>query len=606
MRNDIGEQRAREEPPSWGAEQRALIARMETAAQRFQERYFREDGSLVWRRAWPGIDGSDDAYESIHNWPLLYALGGSGDLPDSSRHCFEALTRQFTEYGQIHREFDGAYDWMHHGEGSLLFYYFGLAHPHREEDRACRFAAIYTGEDPEAPNWDPENRMIRSPINGSRGPRFVTTAEDWSTHRWVLSLYPLPFDDLDVPTKPQRLPNGLQVEAADWEDDVVFAVILDALNRRQMRCDVPLNLGATSLVTNAFLYTGRERYRRWVVDYVEAWAERIAANGGICPDNVGPRGRIGETTGGKWWGGYYGWAWPHGARSILEPLLIGAMNAVLLTGDLGYLEIPRGQMRRLLELGIERDGELRIPIYHRDCGWMKFRPPQATLFVQLAAFSQLEEDRRLIDSIPQSATEWKEVRSGRGKGDDIHAGPWWHFIHGNFPDYPTRILEVQRAEVEARIAAIESDSTSPEEMDVHHWQQRNPVHTEGLIQLTCGGPQVIYHGGLLHTRLRHFDPIAGRPGLPPDVGGQVYAMDADAVSVELVNGSREQARTVRIGGGMFGEHRITAVHAAGPQGRVEETGRTDSVDVTLPPASAGRFTLQTKRFCRTPSFTHPF
>ena len=37
--------------------------------------------------------------------------------------------------------------------------------------------------------------------------------------------------------------------------------------------------------------------------------------------------------GGKWWGGYYGWRWPHGFMSIIQPLTIAAMNAVLLTGD---------------------------------------------------------------------------------------------------------------------------------------------------------------------------------------------------------------------------------------------------------------------------------
>ena len=43
---------------------------------------------------------------------------------------------------------------------------------------------------------------------------------------------------------------------------------------------------------HAFLLTGRAEYRQWVLDYVEAWAERIRANDGICPDNVGLGGRI--------------------------------------------------------------------------------------------------------------------------------------------------------------------------------------------------------------------------------------------------------------------------------------------------------------------------
>ena len=86
-----------------------------------------------------------------------------------------------------------------------------------------------------------------------------------------------------------------------------------------------------------------------MLNYVEAWADRIKANDGICPDNVGPNGIIGETMDGKWWGGYYGWRWPHGFMTIIQPLTVAAMNAVLLTGDMSYLDIPRGQLDRLLE-----------------------------------------------------------------------------------------------------------------------------------------------------------------------------------------------------------------------------------------------------------------
>ena len=84
------------------------------------------------------------------------------------------MTWQFTEYGQVYREFDAYYDWMHHGESYTYLYYFGLADPYHHVDRtrALRFAAMYIGEDPEAPNWDPVHKMIRSPINGSRGPVF--------------------------------------------------------------------------------------------------------------------------------------------------------------------------------------------------------------------------------------------------------------------------------------------------------------------------------------------------------------------------------------------------------------------------------------------------
>ena len=214
---------------------------MDEAALLYQRRYTRADGTFVWRDEWPGMDGSDDGYESYHNWPLFYALGGSERIHANSRWLWEAVTRQFAAYGQIYREFDAYYDWMHHGESSLYFYYFGLADPQREPDRAraLRFARMYTGEDPQAPNWDPALKQMRSPINGSRGPRFATRAADWQTHRWVLNDYPLPYADLDVPTRREAWLRDEEVLKADWNDDAVFAVILQAMNDRMMQGDVP-------------------------------------------------------------------------------------------------------------------------------------------------------------------------------------------------------------------------------------------------------------------------------------------------------------------------------------------------------------------------------
>lgn len=381
-------------PPHWALSERLLIDKMNEAAPVFQERYTRRDGTFVWRERWPGFDGSDDGYESYHNWPLYYVLGGSADLHERSRYLWEAVTRQFTEYGQVYREFDANYDWMHHGESSIYFFYFGLADPTRARDRArtLRFAAMYTGDDPEAPNWNAKSRMMHSPITGSRGPRLVNEWDDWATHRAVLAHYPAPFEDIP----------GVVGPIADWNDDRVYGEILKLLNERQMRCDVPLNLTATSLITHACLYTGDDRYRRWVLDYVQAWAERIAANQGICPDNVGPNGVIGETMGGKWWGGYYGWRWPHGFMSIIQPLTIAAMNAVLLTGDMSFLDIPRGQIDRIMDLGRVEGDRLLVPNRHADCGWGDYQVLKPEYPLQIWYMSQAAEDHERLERFPES------------------------------------------------------------------------------------------------------------------------------------------------------------------------------------------------------------
>lgn len=581
-------------PPSWALAQRHLIDTMNAAAPLFEERYTRADGSFIWRQEWPGMDGSDDGYESYHNWPLFYTLGGSADLYQRSRRLWEAVTLQFTGYGQVWREFDAFYDWMHHGESSIYFYSFGLADPadqlHRA--RARRFAHMYMGLDPLAPNYDPARRMMRSPITGSKGPRLVNEWDDWATHRAVLANYPAPFEDIP----------GVSGPIADWNDDAVYGEILRLLNERQMRGDVPLNLTATSLVTHAYLWTGEERYRAWVLDYLEAWAERIAANGGLCPDNIGPNGGIGELMGGKWWGGYYGWRWPHGFMSIIQPLTIAAMNAVLLTGDLRYLDIPRGQIDRMLEFGREENGQLLIPHRYTDNGWTAYRPLSAEYALQIWLMSHDPRDAARLEHFPERATAWREVRSGRGKGDDIHIAPWYSYLRGNLPDYPEQILAAQYAEVLRRMDRMRADDGDPEEWDVHHWQDINPVHTEALVQLTCGGPQIIYHGGLLHVRLRSFDAAARRPGLPPDVAALVTALDSESVSLSLVNTGALHERRVLLQAGAFGEHQFTTVREAEGENRAVDS---PFLRVTLPPGRSIEIQLGMRRFAHTPAYRHP-
>ncbi|MBN1582720.1 MAG: hypothetical protein JXA89_18560 [Anaerolineae bacterium] len=293
----------RKTPPRWAVMQRELIGVMNRAAIDFVERYTRPDGTLIWREMWPGMDGSDDGYESFVSFPLFYILGGGEHVHELARREWNAITWQFTQYGQVYREFDAYYDWMHHGESYTYLHYLGMANPDHMIDRTrtLQFAAMYTGEDPEASNWDSEFMMIRSPITGSRGPCFEMTAKDWITHRPILANYLSPYED--VPGFELDDPLGV----LDWNDDLVFDRILKLMNERMVPGDVPLNLNATSLITSAYLYTGREKYRQWVLGYLDAWKGRAQRNGGIMPDNVGPSGKIGERMDGKWWGGYYGW-----------------------------------------------------------------------------------------------------------------------------------------------------------------------------------------------------------------------------------------------------------------------------------------------------------
>ncbi|MCB0688747.1 MAG: hypothetical protein KDC53_19545, partial [Saprospiraceae bacterium] len=103
-------------PPEWALWERKLMAAIYPAALEFAGKYTNEDGTLVWRDEWPGMDGSDDGYESFYNFPLYSAMGGPMEIDSLARFYWEGITRQFTRYGQVYDEFDAGYDWMHHGE----------------------------------------------------------------------------------------------------------------------------------------------------------------------------------------------------------------------------------------------------------------------------------------------------------------------------------------------------------------------------------------------------------------------------------------------------------------------------------------------------------
>ncbi|MFS0726692.1 hypothetical protein [Paenibacillus sp. 1P07SE] len=610
-------------PPQWALLQRRLLDGLNEAAVEFVERYTREDGTLIWRQDWPGMDGSDDPYEGFMNLALLYALGGDARVGKLAAEMWESITWQWTQYGQIHQEFDGYYDWMHHGEGYLYFYFLGLAAPEhlKTRQRAVAFAGLYTGDHPEADNYDAERKLMRSPITGSKGPRFEMTEEDWVTHRGILDDYLSPFEDLaGVDFASGRCP---------WSDDEVYREIIRLMNERQAKGDVPVNLNATGLLTNAYLHTGDESFRQWVIDYVEAWEARTARNGGVIPDNIGLSGEIGEYNDGKWWGGFYGWRWPHGLLTIMEPLLNASMNKALLTGDLSSLDFARSQLDYNWRLGKEIDGVWQVPYKHIDAGWTDYRVQVPTWPVYLWSISMAQEDAERVKRIPLSDDyKYIEIPGYSGRNDATmketkhyiaNTVPWFRFMQGDYPDYPEQILHANYRLVQHQLQKMRSEAGDPQQWvtddfnagalsSIHKWQEMCPLYFEGLVQLMWGAPMHISHGGLQHGRLRYYDGLRRRPGLPEDVAALVEELKDEEAVVTLVNLSLSEEREVIMQAGTFGEHAFTSAalfNEQGERGRsVELSGKW--VPVRLAPGAGVKLRLGMKRYTQQPSYETPW
>ncbi len=602
-------------PPEWALWERQLLDQIHPAALEFVEKYTRDDGSLIWRDEWPGMDGSDDGYESFYNFPLYCALGGPMSLDSIARHLWDGITKQFTQYGQIHDEFDAGYDWMHHGESYTFFYFFGLTDPNdvMVRNRALKFARMYM--DPKYGNYDPERKLIRSPLNGSQGPRFTNTAEDWVTHRPILANYLLPYEDIE----------GIDTSSI-WNDDDKFPLLLEAMNERMMRGDVPLNLAATSMILNAYMYTGDEVYRKWIEEYVATWLERVHAHDGFLPDNVGLSGKVGEYTGGKKWGGYYGWRWPHGLMNQLEATTIGAGNAYLVSGDSTYLELPKSVLKLVEKEAKIDQGVQLVPHRFDDRGWWDYRPLQPKYPSHLWFISRQPEDwhraKKLADPIKwnyehanqgsstmvrgMKKTSGSGLPYQKGKGDSQNTISWMGFLEGVNPNYPRDILKATYREVLNKLSAIRQDRTLPDEQDVHHWLELNPVILEGLVQCMLGAPNHIYHGGLLHTSVRYFDPVNERPGIPKDVAALVKRITSQSITLELVNLHPTASRQVIVQGGMFGEHKIKRVRQVIDYPYQFYTIDHPFFEVMLGPGAVGHLEIDIDRFANKPTYNFPW
>ena len=616
-------------PPGWALLQRELIQLMEAAVNLAAQKYSRPDGTPY------SVNDVDDTYEAHSYKGLLYAIGASDRVLEIGLREWNAITR-FYDDGvarrdddpvhpnfrvQLHNEYynlNGPADWFHMGEGNQSFYCFGLADPANPENirRAKRFAGMYMGEDAEAPNYDPVYKIIRSPFHGGVGPRFHADLE-----MVKVLLDPVYYPGGVARGHAQRSnlhPVVVDLEENWYEDPQRADEIVKIFEKVVLNGDVPDNMAATALVTNAYLYTGEQKYKQWVLDYTEAWMERTRANGGIIPDNVGPTGKVGEQRGGQWWGGFYGWNSRNSARNAFLAATVAAECALLLTGDYGYLELIRSQIEFLLSMAKTReDGQLLVPTRITPDGWEGYQPRGIQWLARVYHASMDPRDYALITRLREGEREndWNavEVAGDRSSGN-LEAR--FQYYEGQNPDWPVKRLQAEYEYVLGMYQFMRSDARDVSQIiDENRWPP-NPVVTKGLTQVTMGSPQPVYNGGLLRAQVRYFDPEERRAGLPKDVAALVDKLEPDAAGIQLVNLNRTETRSVIVQAGAFGEHRFTQVRfeEADPDEsnpNAEPATRNLTVNgrhfaVELPPSTSIRLDAHMTRFVNQPSYAFPW
>ncbi len=655
-------------PPPWVAAQRTLLESSAEIAEAHAAAAFHPDGQAIRSvpPAWGAGDGPDDIVNRAKDWPLAYIMGGPESLVDEFRRIWEGHLEQYTngrvpevaaaKNGIFRNDFITQFDWEHSSEELAPFYLYALARPNDPTNklRAQRFAGLYMNEDPAAPNYDPETKIIRSLFNGSLGPKLdAVVPADWE---------------------------GLSPSLRFW-----------SVAATDVRGDHPMNMAAAMLPFTAFILTQDPKYRDWVLEYIGAWRDRTEANGGNIPSNIGLDGTIGGEWGGKWYCGVWGWTGEGERNYVFRGPPEGFDVALLLSGDPSYTQAMRHQVENLFAARKVVDGTVLVPHLYDDNGWGGYgslsdgtRHVQrgngsgtqgnlVNILVDLYVTSLRPDDLERIPILPGDISPQRQ-------GVDTQPGTdWIDYLKGNDPGYPVRALESALSEMRANavppgpgqatrpggatassgwlgvegqaypstISMASLDRLPPMRQALGGCVPNNgaPLTTtspaavsaaaaagpassvaapraagggtsdgiggngsipiSALVHLTMGGPDPggESHGPLpLNVQVRHFDPVNRRPGLPADVGALVDGFDAGSVTLTLVNANPLHERTVTVQMGAYGEHTATEVTVDGRSTAVNGSWFT----VRLAPGSGETLRIGVRRYTNLPTAAFPW
>ncbi|MEP7363901.1 MAG: hypothetical protein ABI972_11645 [Acidobacteriota bacterium] len=603
-------------PPAWALLERELLRYNSAAVEKFAEKFVDERGYLAHTPRWGTLDGPDDAIETYWNWTLLHALGGSDSVLKLFKKGHEGHLRQYGELrtkltdlatnGAYSKEFITQSDWFHTAEGMRAFLLQGLSDPNDDlyRQRSRRFAAMYMGEDPEAPNYDPALKIIKSIWTGSKGPMLRKA----TTYDWVGDPVPGTFNLLHNPAGRGKLLN------LEENYKKMLAHCNDYLDSAG---DNFLNLASTVLGLNAYALTGEDKYRNWVIDYMGAWKQRAEEAGGNIPSNIGLNGKLGGEYNGQWWKGTYGWnftifdgeleqvahrnyftagTWP------------GFGNALLLSGDQSFVQVLRRQMDNLYAQKKVENGRVLLPQMYGDPRGYKFNgPPSWYQYAPRLHTDRLTEiylwsmDRKDLERVP-IATEFPARTRGGGYEEADRTAPWLGYLEGKLPEFPEKALQADLERVRRRMELIRRDQTTADSRLADYLLDLNPATTNALTNLTLGGYFATGRVWVLHSRFRYFDPVKRRAGLPEDVAALVQKLGADSATVTLVNVNPIEAREVAVQAGGYGEHRFEAMTVNGKTVAFSSPVAT----IRLDPGAGATIECKMSRYANRPTFAFPW
>jgi len=566
-------------PPAWAMAQWMLLDANTEAAFVAAQKYVDHRGWMRVTPNWGAMDGPDDITETYRDLPLIYMLGGNAEVLSLHEKIWEGHLDQYTaareplvaaaKEGMLYKEFCPQLDWEHTGEAMASWYWYGLARPDDPQYliRARRFAGFYMNEDPGAMNYDPEKKIIRSLFNGSRGPLLTPATE----YAWGGN------------PRPRHDPRPGQLPRTERWTRMGYTVNLSG--------DHPQNMLTTNLALTAYMLTGETRYRDWILEYVDAWVERAARNGGNFPSNIGLDGSIGGEWEGKWWGGVYGWNFrpdEAGYNYIMRGARVGLGIAFLLTGDHKYIDTLRKQIDNMYAQKKVAGGQELIPHKYGEQGWYGFVPRSLTAGGNVN-FGSLPE---LTDIYTWTLQPSDLQRIGEAQ--------WIRFLRGQNRGFPQAAMLNNLATIRTQVEKIRADVKTADTRS----SSDMPVATsvDSLLRLMLGANDPGSGGNVLHAQLRYFDRRNRRPGLPRGVGALVEQIRSDGITLQLVNTNPVSSRELIVQTGAYAEHHAVAVTVGERRVEVDDS----QFAVRLAAGSGARLTIQMQRYVNQPTLVFPW
>src|SRR4029434_3961794 len=221
-------------------------------------------------------------------------------------------------------------------------------------------------------------------------------------------------------------------------------------------------------------------------------------------------------------------------RNRIPRATVGFANALLVTGDQKYADAWRAMIDAVNSQSRTVDGRAEYPTMYGAQGWYGWRTaPWNVGALELWYWSMKPADR---------------LRIGRDA--------WGEYLEGTNPGFPDTVLKRDLDSIPRRIAEMHKDPTTPETRLADNAMEFNPAAVGGMVQVMWGALVPGREGSLLSARLRYFDPVRRRAGVPDDVGALVSELKDARTVVTLVNVSPTTPRTVVVQGGGYGEHQI--------------------------------------------------